>query len=210
MSMKQTLQRLDQTLGVVFQKDQYLSSELTEQQVGGLTKQQVEDIRNLMKKYETQLKLIQDEMEKFLKEFNLYSENVESKDEKTKILVQKGDVQNMRQCVAILYHNFKTVIKPLMEVRNVRVAGSPLTTIQIYRVEQAYGYNIEWQFDILQKQTKSLKSYVTPGNRAEDLPLGDTSSFAGMLTVLNKIMRSLKEKLLEVCAENSDLPDFSD
>ena len=201
--MKQTLQRLDQTLGVVFQKDQYLSSELTEQQVGGLTKQQVEDIRNLMKKYETQLKLIQDEMEKFLKEFNLYYE-------KTKILVQKGDVQNMRQCVAILYHNFKTVIKPLMEVRNVRVAGSPLTTIQIYRVEQAYGYNIEWQFDILQKQTKSLKSYVTPGNRAEDLPLGDTSSFAGMLTILNNIMLSLKEKLLEVCAEDSDLSDFSD
>ena len=191
--MKQTLRRLDRTFDVLFQKDQcnHLSSEV----IGNT----FEEIEILMQQYEAQIELMRREMKRF-------AEYVAQEGSFRKM----GRFGDMCQRVAILYYNFKDVIKPLMKFRTVSVVGSPGTTIQIRRIEQTYGEKIEWQFKILQRQTSSLTLYLAPRNGRPPLLPIDTTYFSEILTTLNTIMRSLESKLLEVCAEDSDSSDSSD
>ena len=204
MSMKKTLQRLDRTLDIAFQKDRcnQLSSELTEKKF--------DDIDILMERCETQIDLMRREMIRFEQDFEPDSIRIQSADRKKKIYLQMGDFRHMSRCVAILYRNFKRDIKPLMEVRNVRVEESPGTTIQIRRIERTYGQEVIWRFEILKLQTVLLTRYLDPGNGVDSLLWRDTTYFSEMLTNLNGIMRALENKLLEVCAINSDFSDFSD
>ena len=201
--MKQTLQRLDQILDAIFQKDQchYLSS--------GPTEEQVEVIEILMEQYETQMKLMIREMKRFEQNFQFYCDHMKSKDEKSKVFVQKVStvsderltIRYMGQCVAILHLNFQNTIKILMNFYTPHNYRQNETTRTRRIVESVSREKIEESFRILREQTISLTYYLGLDNNREPLPLGDTTHFSEILTKLKNIMRQLEAELLKVCSQ---------
>lgn len=82
--MKKTLQRLDRTLDIAFQKDRcnQLSSELTEKKF--------DDIDILMERCETQIDLMRREMIRFEQDFEPDSIRIQSADRKKKFTFRWG------------------------------------------------------------------------------------------------------------------------